>query len=319
MSVSRQDIYLEPISISMQKIGFVVNGKKGRKKRLLREFDKFKEQLSAFEVNVQETSGMGDATAIAMEMASSGYTHVIAVGGDGTLNETVNGVKKSARPNCKVGMLTYGTANDFARTVAAPKSLRHLLESIQNDSFETLDLGLIEQKIGDIKYTRYFINIADLGIGAEVVKKVNGSSKFFGGNFTFFQAIVRTFFSYKNQPVKCEADRWQWEGKMNSLVIANGKYFGSGMCIAPEADPADGQFSILICGDISLLDYLRNVRQIRKGHIIKHKKAEYKTARSLKITSPSIHCFIEADGEFVGGVPVTVSIIPGAVAFITCR
>lgn len=300
----------------MLKIGFVVNGKKGRQKRLNQEFKKLGRKIQTFDIVTKETSAVGDATTIAMHMADEGCTHIIAVGGDGTLNETVNGVKKSTKPRCKVGMLTYGTANDFARTIQAPKSLKKLLQLIEKESFKKLDLGLIEQKVGDLIYTRYFINIADLGIGAEVVKRVNSSSKFFGPGITFFWAIVRTFFSYTNQPITCEADNWKWEGKINSLVIANGKYFGSGLCIAPEADPCDGKFAIMISGDIGLADYLKNVSKIKKGKVLNHPKVAYKTARSLRVTSPSLGCFIEADGEFIGGVPVTVSVVAKGIDFI---
>lgn len=300
----------------MLKIGFVVNGKKGRQKRLNQQFKKLGRTIQELDIVVKETTAMGDATVIAMNMADSGCTHIIAVGGDGTLNETVNGVKKSTKPHCKVGMLTYGTANDFARTIQAPKSLKKLLQLIEKGNSKKLDLGLIEQKVGDLTYTRYFINIADLGIGAEVVKRVNGSSKFFGSDVTFFSAIVRTFFSYTNQPILCEADNWKWEGKINSLVIANGRYFGSGLCIAPEADPCDGKFSIMISGDIGLSDYLKNVSKIRKGKVLDHPKVEYKVARKLRITSPSLGCFIEADGEFIGGVPVMVSVVDRGIDFI---
>ena len=301
----------------MLKIGFVVNGKKGRQKRLQQEFKKLSHTSQHLDIVVKETSAIGDATVIAMNLADSGCTHIIAVGGDGTLNETVNGVKKSTKPHCHVGMLTYGTANDFARTIRAPKSLKKLLQLIEKGSSKKLDLGLIEQKVGDLTYTRYFINIADLGIGAEVVKRVNGSSKVFGSDITFFGAIVRTFFSYTNQPVLCEADNWKWEGKINSLVIANGRYFGSGLCIAPEADPSDGKFSIMISGDIGLSDYLKNVAKIRKGKVLDHPKVEYKVARKLRITSPSLDCFIEADGEFIGGVPVMVSVVDRGINFIS--
>ncbi|MBL6447529.1 diacylglycerol kinase family lipid kinase [Fulvivirga sp. 29W222] len=300
----------------MLKIGFVVNGKKGRQKRFNQELDKLDNVIRNLNIIVKETSKTGHAITLATELADAGCTHIIAVGGDGTLNETVNGVKKSSNLYCKVGMLTYGTANDFARTISAPKSLQELLQAIEKGSYRKLDLGLIERKAGELLYKRYFINIADLGIGAEVVKRVNNSSKIFGSDVTFFGAIIRTFFSYTNQPVTCITDDWKWEGKINSLVIANGKYFGSGLCIAPEADPSDGKFSIVISGDIGLGDYLKNVVKIKKGKILTHHKVEYKVARSLKITSPSADCCIEADGEFIGGTPVTVQVVKEGIDFI---
>ena len=300
----------------MSKLGFIINGKNGRKQRFDKEFRMVADQLQDYTVDIQVTKSTGDATHMARQMADAGFTHIIAVGGDGTLNETINGIKKSAHPRCSVGMLFYGTANDFAKTISPPKSLPLLIEAIKKDRSKRLDLGLIEQKIGDLYFKRYFINIADLGIGAQVVKKVNESRNLFGADFTFFSAIIRTFFDYSNQPVTCETEDWQWEGRINSLVIANGKYFGSGLCIAPQADPTDGKFAIVITGDITIKDYLKNLTDIRKGRVLDHPKVTYRSAQKLRITSPSLECLIEADGELVGGLPVVISIEKGAINFI---
>ena len=155
-----------------------------------------------------------------------------------------------------------------------------------------------------------------MGIGAEVFQRVNKSKKRLGSDLTYMKAIIQTFFTYKNKRIKVESDQWEWEGKINSLVIANGKYFGSGMCIAPHADPAKDLFEIVISGDISIFDYVKHVGQIKKGKVIEHPQLFYKTASQLKVTSVD-NCAIECDGEYLGTAPVTVGIAQKKISFIT--
>lgn len=291
----------------MFKIGFVVNGKKNRKKRLLKEIAGLQRSANQFDLILKETSGIGDAIILAKELANNDCSHIISVGGDGTLNETINGVMQSTNPGAIVGVLTYGTANDFARTVPASSSLKHLLRSVESGASQKIDLGLITRL--HTEEQRYFVNIASIGMGAEVVKKVNLSSKFWGSEITFFSAIVRTFSDYRNQLVRCDAGDWQWEGEANSIVVANARYFGNGMCIAPEADPTDGIFSVVINGDITLKDYLKNIITIKKGKKVQHPEVKYKAASELIIASVANKCFVEADGEFIGALPIKISMM----------
>ncbi|MEP2773646.1 MAG: diacylglycerol kinase family protein [Fulvivirga sp.] len=272
-------------------------------------------EATQLEINSIETSVDNRAIDIARQLANDGYTHLIAVGGDGTLNEVLNGIMLSDK-SPQLGVLPYGTANDFIKSVKAPKDIDALIESITNDSFLDLVVGTISYQINNQTHERYFLNIADMGIGAEVVQRVNKSKKRLGSDLTFMKAIIQTFFTYKNKRIKVESDQWEWEGKINSLVIANGKYFGSGMCIAPHADPAKDLFEIVISGDISIFDYVKHVGQIKKGKVIEHPQLFYKTASQLKVTSVD-NCAIECDGEYLGTAPVTVGIAQKKISFIT--
>ncbi|ELR71033.1 hypothetical protein C900_03163 [Fulvivirga imtechensis AK7] len=288
----------------MLKVGFVVNGKKRVKDRFFIEYNTVKDSEKQFEFQVAETTHIGEATGLSRQLIDHGCSYIISVGGDGTLHEVVNGIMQSNNSQCILGTLMYGTANDFSRTVPAPKTVAELLRAIKYGATRKLDIGLIELPLKD--ESRYFINIASIGMSAEVVKRVNNSSKSLGPELTFFSAIVRTFMDYSNQPVACHTPGWQWSGKANSLVVANGKYFGNGMCIAPDADPADGQFSVMISGDVKLIDYLRNVVKIKRGKKVDHPQVLYRAANELHITSASDNCFIEADGEFIGTLPVNI-------------
>ncbi|MEQ9659175.1 hypothetical protein, partial [Fulvivirga sp.] len=193
-----------------------------------------------------------------------------------------------------------------------PTNMTDMFEAVSQEKCSKIDIGVIDLE----NRKHYFLNIADIGIGAEVVKRVNKSTKLFGSNVTFFTAIARTFLTYKNQDVKCHTDHWDYEGKTNSLVMANGKYFGSGMCIAPKADLSDGQFSVVISGDITIKDYLKNIKKIKRGEELTHSKVEYKTASKLDLTSTE-SCGIEADGEFIGYMPASISVVPKKINLLT--
>jgi diacylglycerol kinase (ATP) len=289
----------------MFKLGFILNGRNGRKKIFYKDLKHIRQSIKNIEFNVIETNQIGHAASIASEFIVEGYTHLIAVGGDGTLNEVVNGIMNNYKEDLVLGVLPYGTANDFVKSTDLPLNLVDLFEAISKEKVRKIDIGLIDC----ISDKRYFINIADIGIGAEVVKRVNKSKKRLGSYLTFFKAIIETFMVYKNQDVICKTTEWQYAGKINSLVMANGKYFGSGLCIAPDAQLDNGQFSIVISGDITLKDYLKNVSKIKKGDLVNHPLVEYKSAYKLELSSTE-PCGIEADGEFVGYTPAIIQVIP---------
>ncbi len=297
----------------MIKLAFVINS-------LIKGKAKFYNKLKGlsethFEITSAETSKQKRALDIANQLANDGYTHIIAVGGDGTLNEVLNGVLLSDNTP-QMGILPYGTANDFVKSLDTPKTIGTLVESIKNQSSQELVVGQISYRSTGRQKERYFLNIADMGIGAQVVQRVNKSKKRLGSDFTFMKAIIQTFFTYKNKRIKIEADEWEWEGKINSLVVANGKYFGSGMCIAPNADPTRGSFEVVISGDISILDYIKNVGQIKKGKVIDHPQLHYKTAKKLRVTSVD-NCALECDGEYLGVAPITIDMAQKKISFIT--
>ncbi len=279
----------------MIKTAFIVNGRSKNKKRFLKKLNLHRHLLKG-EFSVVYTSEAGHALSLAREMANEGFTHVIAVGGDGTLHEVVNGIVCSQNPTCAVGLFPGGTANDFAKTVNVSGDMEQLINLINSGQGVPINLGSIT--FADHSQ-RKFVNIADLGLGVDVVHRVNRSGRLFGGNFTFFKAILLTLLSYKNQQIRVKTKEWEWSGKINSFVIASGKYFGSGLCIAPGASLASESFSVVIIGDITIRDYLSHVRKIRKGLKIDHPEVTYKVADRLEISS-EIPLGIEADGEFIG-------------------
>ncbi len=294
------------------KTAFIVNGRGKNRLRFLKKFEQHKSLLHG-EFHVVTTSFVGHAQRLAEEMAKDGFSNIIAAGGDGTLHEVANGVSNAGQTDIVIGLFPNGTANDYARTMGVSTNIAHLFAQINQGHFTPVNLGVVHFA-DDQKKT--FVNIAEIGLGVDVVQRVNRSSRWLGPNTTFATAIIQSFLSYKNRHILVETDDWNWEGLVNSFVMANGRFFGSGLCIAPEASPVSTDLSVVIICDISIKDYLKHLPKLKKGEKLDHPQVIYKRAGKLKITSNET-LGIEADGEFLGNGPVTVSVEPKALNFLT--
>ncbi len=252
--------------------------------------------------------------AIKLAEQAGEYDVLVVVGGDGTLNEVVNGVmNQEVRP--AIGLLPNGSANDFARERKLTNKLDAFLKMVDSGCASSVDVGQI--RFPDEKRNIYFINVADVGFGADVVNtlsKYDSWYNLFSSNIKFSIAIIRTFFSYSHQYVTVQADNNIWEGKILSVIAANSRSFGSGLIIAPEAEISDGKFQLVILGAISLKDYFINLKRIRRGERINHSEAFYSEASVINITGGS-DLKVEADGEPAGQLPVKIRCIPEALLF----
>lgn len=287
---------------------FLINGKSRKLKKIKKQLSQT--SIKNFDIVVTEKE---KTTTKIVEEQGFNYSHLIAIGGDGTIHEAINGLMKleeNKRPVLSV--IPAGTANDFAKTLSFPSSVSELSLAIEKGVTRNIDIGeiIFSDEEGKEK-KEWFNNIADVGIGAAVVEQVNVQPRGLNANIAFFRAIIKAFRKYKNIPVKCQTEDWTWEGKIKLFVIANGKYFGSGLAIAPDAEPDDGKFAITIGADLSTRDYIRNLPQLKRGKKINHPQLFYKEAKQIKISS-SEQCMIEADGEFIGYAPATIKILPKA-------
>lgn len=244
---------------------------------------------------------------------------IISVGGDGTLNEIINGVmacEKDIRPI--ITLLPYGTGNDFARTVGISKSIKNLAQNIQTFSPRFIDLGKIEfsDKTNSVK-KRYFVNIGDVGIGGHVAERLTTSkTRFLSANIAYFKATILAFLRSKPSELSVNMDHFSWSGKALSICFANGKYFASGLCISPESEIDDGKLNGIIMGKVSIFDYLREIRRIKKGRKFSHGDVFYTTFKTCKITSGNSKTPLEIDGEFAGFTPAQIDVIPKFIKFL---
>ncbi len=272
-----------------------------------------------FQVYDKLADRQGHATELALEAVNENADYIIAAGGDGTLNEVVNGIMQASpekREKLVLGLFPQGTGNDFARTAGIPKSLDELALSITNEKHRKIDIGFVEFMGGDgTMQSRYFDNVAEIGVGAKAVEIVNKSSKTLGSTLTFFLGVVRAFLGYKQQSVRIKAEDFQWVGKIVAVCVANGRYFGSGLGIAPGANLDDGKLALVIVGNIRIIHFLRYLPLLRSLKYIKHPEVHYLSVNSCEIIA-SENYPVEMDGENIGFTPFKAKVIPGAIHFI---
>jgi YegS/Rv2252/BmrU family lipid kinase len=300
----------------LMNIVFVVNNKNERLAKELPKLEKYCQERNLSDVKFVSTLWKKHAVEIAKQVTEEGCKYLIAVGGDGTLHEVINGVMQSslqANNYPHIGLLPYGSANDFARTADISKSMEELIGLIQTQTTQQIDLGKIV--FPQSQKTYFFINVAGAGLGALVIQKLEKSTSKLSPSLNYFRYILKGFLAYTKKEVSCTSSHWQWKGKLLQLTIAKGRYFGNGICATPDAKLSDGQFQVAIFADLSIWDYLKNIVKLKTGVKIKHPEVSYHTSKELVIES-SDSCGVEADGEYLGLAPATLSVLPKAISFL---
>lgn len=264
------------------------------------------------------TRERGDATRIVRQGLSDGFEMLVAVGGDGTLNECVNGFfkdKQAVNPRAVLGILPFGRGSDFARGLGFERLPEHSIKRLGGSSIRMMDVGCVHFGAHD---TRYFLNIANIGLVPHVVNFSHSAPKFLGASGTYVYGAIRAMMTYQPGMVTLEDESGKKiTRKLLNLVIANGTYFGAGMKIAPMAQLDDGFFDVLLAGPMPLYRYLRHFPELYSGHHLKLPNISCFKAKKIKISSVHLkHSFlVELDGDTVGKTPVTFEILPKALQF----
>lgn len=298
------------------KIVFVVNNKNNRLAKILPMLHEACDRSDFGAVEFKHTTGRKHAIELGRNAAVNGCDFLIGVGGDGTLYELVNGLLQSEIPPQDLpvlGLLPYGSANDFARSAGINNSIEELIALILSNSTKKIDLGRIVLK--QKQEIHFFVNIAGVGLGPLVVKSMEQSSRVLSPGFDYFRSILKGFLRYQKTNVSCSCGTWHWKGKLLQMAVANGRYFGNAICVAPEAVLDDGIFQLVIFGDLSIWDYLKNLGKLKKGFKIIHPEVHYYSSKEVVLESEK-PCGIEADGEYIGLLPATLSVLPKAISFL---
>ncbi len=241
---------------------------------------------------------------------------IVAVGGDGTLNEVVNGMVTqdgaAVNPNAALGLITSGTGGDFARTAGIPRdpiaAAQRLARATQT---RPLDVGELAYARDGKPTRRFFVNVAGMGFDAEVIERTESGGKRGGGTIPYYSALVTTIWKYRNKQVAVQMDDQRVAGMLNAVVVCNGKYFGGGMQISPNSSLDDGLFHVIILGDLGRFEVVMNTPRLYNGTILEHPKVSEYRAKIVAV-EPKQRMLIEADGEFIGPGPATFRIHPGA-------
>ena len=264
------------------------------------------------------TERRGHASEIARDALQRGFDLLVAVGGDGTLHEVVNGMLadgKVINPHATLGLIPGGTGSDFARSAALPLAMLAAARSLARSAgTRPIDVAEAIWRAAGKEERRYFVNVAGMGFDAEVIERTERRGKWGRGTLPYLAALAATALRYRNKDVTLRVDGKQVRGRMHSVIICNGRYFGGGMCIAPNARFDDGQLDVIVLGDFGPLATLWHAPKVYRGaHLALSRVSEYH-GRTVTVESEQ-RMLIEADGELLGAGPATFRILPAALQF----
>jgi YegS/Rv2252/BmrU family lipid kinase len=299
----------------------IINPNAGKRKGI-RDWSHIAGWLNHFKFNYHPvfTEYPRHAIDLTSDQIEKGYTRIIVVGGDGTMNEVVNGIFQQQRfktTEISLGMITVGTGNDWGRMFGIPKDYKEAIQVLLQNKTFIQDAGMVEYKRNTASENRYFVNIAGLGFDAEVVRKTNRlKERGKGGPLIYLINIFSSLVNYKFVNAMISVDGRDMENEILSMNVGICKYNGGGMMSVPGAIPDDGLFDLTVINRMSRPDILLSLRRLYDGTINKHPKVDSFTGKSIRVESDD-RIMLETDGESLGHTPLEFSIIPKSVKIIT--
>lgn len=262
----------------------------------------------------------GEATEHARAALHDGYNRIVAVGGDGTLNEVANGFFEDGahiQSEAVLVPISCGTGSDFRRSLDAALPPEAAVRALLRDRFRTIDVGHLQYTDEDGRSaSRYFVNIASFGMGGAVDRVVQSlpAKAQLGGRLAYLYAILHTLVRYTNPPVDLSVDGTpRGTFRIRNVAVANGRYFGGGLPMAPRARLDDGQFDVVVLGDLSRRALLRHARRFYAGtHTTLKQVSTFRGRRITATPHTDAPVRLDVDGEPLGRLPATFEIIPHA-------
>ena len=243
---------------------------------------------------------------------------VVAVGGDGTVNEVVNGFFDNGEAVAErpvLGLLPSGTGGDYRKTWNLGVGVDDAILRLGGRNTKTVDAGRVDWTVNGTSHARYFANIASIGLGGAVSRQANEQSKILGGKASFFLASARVLLSYNNKDVVITTDGGApRNSKVTIAAFSIGRFFGGGMMVAPNADPCDGKFDVVAIEGASRFQMI-TMTSVYKGEHLDHPNVTSWQGSTVHVdgcASGPDRVVIEADGEVFGSLPATFSVVPGA-------
>jgi diacylglycerol kinase family enzyme len=237
------------------------------------------------------------------------------------MSEVANGFFENGEPiagQTRLAAISVGTGGDFRRSFDLPTAPEEVAAMLLAGRSRRIDAGRVTCSLprGE-RIVRHFVNVADTGIGGEVLTRVNGGFRVLNGEVTFALAAAITLLSWRNRPMHVAIDGEARDVIAQQVVVANCQYFAGGMRVAPKASPDDGLLDVVVVGDLGLLDNLRGMRQIRQGAHLdgRNPKIWHRHAKRVQVSSPTpLH--VDVDGELPGMLPALFEAMPGALELI---
>ncbi len=265
------------------------------------------------DVTTRFTERPGHATVLTRELLERGFDRVIAVGGDGTINEVANGFLRDdqpVRPGASLAILPAGTGGDFRRTLGIA-GIREALDVLARGSTRPIDVGRVSYDARDgSRATRYFVNVVSFGMGGEVAARSRNWLSPLGGRLAFLWATAVVFFQYQGKTVRLRLDDGAPEEfTVMNVAVGNGRYHGGGMHVCPRASTDDGLLEVTVIDRLGMIEMVRSLPVLYSENIYVHPKTRHRRAR--RVTAESAEATsIEVDGEPLGQLPVEITVLP---------
>lgn len=310
------------MSVEKKKIVFVVNprsanGATGRAWSSLAE--KLRSRIGEF--GALFTSRPMEAAALTRRALQDGADVVVAVGGDGTTNEVVNGFFEDGRvvrEGAALAVFPRGTGGDFPKTWKWNTSVESTAARLAAMRLAPLDIGRLSYTSHEGKPAqRYFVNIASAGSSGLIDRYANEGSKALGGKLSFLIASARGMLAWRDRRCRIRLDEGAWEEHdVTVLAVGNGQYFGGGMWVAPHAKPDDGKFGVTIWSGFGISDFVVHTRKIYDGRHVKLRGTTTREAKVVEATSDE-EVLLDVDGEAPGRLPAKWEVLPAAIRVVT--
>jgi len=269
--------------------------------------------------SVRFTEKRGHAIMISKESIVEGFRKIVTVGGDGTLNEVLNGayLQNSCKPSeISLGLIPVGTGNDWGKMFGIPLIYEGAIEIIKQDKTMLHDVGVINYMSGEQTLTRYFINTAGVGFEAAVVKKANiQKEKGKSNRAIYLYNLFSSLVSYKHAEVTLYIEDQIIKNRIFSINAGNGRYCGGGMRQTPDALPDDGLLDVTVIKEIGRIEIIKNLKILYDGTILSHPKIDGYRVKNFRVESVQ-QLMIEADGELLGHTPAEFSVIPAGIKIV---
>lgn len=266
-------------------------------------------------VDTRYTRHSGHATELTRELLRAGFDRIVAAGGDGTVNEIVNGFFDNGaaiRTDAALAVLPLGTGGDFRRSLGI-RSVEDAIGAIRGGRTRTIDLGSVTYDNGSgAPRTRYFANVVSFGMGGEVAARSKNPLKALGGKTAFLYATVEVLLRYRAKTIELELDGAPaGTHTILNVAVGNGRFHGGGMHVCPRAALDSGQLEVTVIDALSMVELLRDIRVLYSDNLYVHPKTHRHTARRIAARSAEL-VSIEVDGEPLGRLPLEIDVVPAA-------
>lgn len=298
----------------------IINPNAGKKKGI-QDWPKISGYLKKHNISYHSifTERRLHALELTKEYIKKGFSNIIVVGGDGTMNEVVNGIflqKKVPSTSILLGMISVGTGNDWGRMFKIPCDYEEAAKTIKQNNVFIQDAGCVKFFNDKRSYTRYFANIAGLGFDAAVAKQTNKlKEKGRSGAVLYLINIFRTLLKYKHNATDISIDGKRFYTDLFSMNVGICKYSGGGMMQVPDAIPDDGMFNLTIINKLRKRDVIRHIGKLYNGKIARHPKVDMFIGKSVNVVAEKT-LTLETDGETLGHAPFEFTIIPKSIKII---